>query len=99
MSTYKTAQLAQQNVKILAMLEAEMAMSTVIEEVNRMLVEPINHFMKVLIVIVDHTIRVVLFYLIEKLRLYIFRIHARILFQTMLEFARFTNEFSNRLFI
>lgn len=38
----KTAQLAQQNVKILAMLEAEMAMSTVIEEVNRMLVEPIQ---------------------------------------------------------
>lgn len=38
----KTAQLAQQNPKILAMLEAEMAMSTVLEEVNRILVKPIQ---------------------------------------------------------
>ena len=38
----KAAQLAQQNVKILAMLEAEMALSNVIEEVNRMLAEPIQ---------------------------------------------------------
>ena len=38
----KAAQLAQQNVKILAMLEAEMALSTVIEEVNRILVQPIQ---------------------------------------------------------
>ncbi|MEO4054587.1 YlbF family regulator [Solibacillus sp. CAU 1738] len=38
----KAAQLAQQNVKILAMLEAEMALSTVIEEVNRVLVKPIQ---------------------------------------------------------
>jgi len=38
----KAAQLAQQNPKILAMLEAEMAMSTVLEEANRMLVEPIQ---------------------------------------------------------
>lgn len=38
----KAAQLAQQNPKILAMLEAEMAMSTVLEEVNRILVQPIQ---------------------------------------------------------
>lgn len=38
----KTAQLAQENPKILAMLEAEMAMSTILEEANRMLVEPIQ---------------------------------------------------------
>ena len=38
----KTAQLAQSNVKILAMLEAEMAMSAILEEVNRSLVEPIQ---------------------------------------------------------
>ena len=38
----KAAQLAQQNPKILAMLEAEMAMSAVLEEVNRILVKPIQ---------------------------------------------------------
>lgn len=38
----KTAQLAQSNVKILAMLEAEMAMSAILEEVNQALVEPIQ---------------------------------------------------------
>lgn len=38
----KTAQLAQQNVKILAMLEAEMAMGTVLDEVNKVLVKPIQ---------------------------------------------------------
>ncbi len=38
----KTAQLAQQDVKILAMLEAEMALSTVIEEVNRVITQPIQ---------------------------------------------------------
>ena len=38
----KTAQLAQNNVKILEMLEAEMAMSAILEEVNRSLVEPIQ---------------------------------------------------------
>lgn len=38
----KTAQLAQTNVKILAMLEAEMAMSDILENVNRSLVEPIQ---------------------------------------------------------
>ncbi|WP_332648510.1 YlbF family regulator [Lysinibacillus sp. 54212] len=38
----KTAQLAQQNVKILAMLEAEMALSQIIEEVNRIIVKPIQ---------------------------------------------------------
>ena len=38
----KTAQLAQTNVKILAMLEAEMAMSAILEEVNQSLVEPIQ---------------------------------------------------------
>lgn len=38
----KAAQLAQQNVKILAMLEAEMALSNVIEEVNRILAQPIQ---------------------------------------------------------
>lgn len=38
----KAAQLAQQNYKILAMLEAEMALSKVIEEVNRILVKPIQ---------------------------------------------------------
>ena len=38
----KTAQLAQQNEKILAMLEAEMKLSTVIEEVNRILVKPVQ---------------------------------------------------------
>lgn len=38
----KTAQLAQQNYKIMAMLEAEMALSKVIDEVNRVLVQPIQ---------------------------------------------------------
>ena len=38
----KTAQLAQQNEKIVAMLEAEMKLSGVIEEVNRILVKPIQ---------------------------------------------------------
>lgn len=38
----KTAQLAQQDLKILAMLEAEMALSTVIQEVNRIITQPIQ---------------------------------------------------------
>lgn len=38
----KTAQLAQQDMKILAMLEAEMALSTVIQEVNRIITQPIQ---------------------------------------------------------
>jgi len=38
----KTAQLAQQNGKIVAMLEAEMKLSGVIEEVNRILVKPVQ---------------------------------------------------------
>ncbi len=38
----KTAQLAQQNEKIVLMLEAEMKLSGVIEEVNRILVKPIQ---------------------------------------------------------
>lgn len=38
----KAAQLAQQNEKISAMLEAEMALSKVIEEVNRILIKPIQ---------------------------------------------------------
>ena len=38
----KTAQLAQQDLKILAMLEAEMALSTVIEEVNRVVTQPVQ---------------------------------------------------------
>ena len=38
----KTAQLAQQNGKILAMLEAEMKLSSIIEEVNRILVKPVQ---------------------------------------------------------
>ncbi|KGR79951.1 YlbF family regulator [Ureibacillus manganicus] len=38
----KTAQLAQQNPKILAMLEAEMAVSKIIEEINRIIVKPIQ---------------------------------------------------------
>ena len=38
----KAAQLAQQNIKILAMLEAEMALSTIIEEVNRIITQPIQ---------------------------------------------------------
>jgi len=38
----KAAQLAQQNEKISAMLEAEMTLSKVIEEVNRILIKPIQ---------------------------------------------------------
>lgn len=38
----KTAQLAQQDLKILAMLEAEMALSKIIEEVNRVVTQPIQ---------------------------------------------------------
>ena len=38
----KTAQLAQQNVLILQMLEAEMAVSTIIQEINRIVVKPIQ---------------------------------------------------------
>lgn len=38
----KTAQLAQQNMKILEMLEAEMALSTTLEEVTRQITEPIQ---------------------------------------------------------
>lgn len=38
----KVAQLAQQNGKIIAMLEAEMALSKIIEELNRTLINPIQ---------------------------------------------------------
>ncbi|BAQ08675.1 hypothetical protein OXB_0203 [Bacillus sp. OxB-1] len=38
----KTAQLAQQNPKIMAMLEAEMKLSGLIEEVNRVLMKPVQ---------------------------------------------------------
>lgn len=38
----KTAQLAQQNEKILGMLEAEMALSATLEEVTRKITEPIQ---------------------------------------------------------
>lgn len=38
----KTAQLAQQNEKINAMLLAEMALSAVIEEINRVIVQPVQ---------------------------------------------------------
>ncbi|HWL26230.1 MAG TPA: YlbF family regulator [Ureibacillus sp.] len=38
----KTAQLAQQNPQILAMLEAEMAVGKIIEEINRIIVKPIQ---------------------------------------------------------
>jgi cell fate (sporulation/competence/biofilm development) regulator YlbF (YheA/YmcA/DUF963 family) len=38
----KTAQLAQQNQKIMKMLEAEMKLSSVIEEVNRVLMKPVQ---------------------------------------------------------
>jgi cell fate (sporulation/competence/biofilm development) regulator YlbF (YheA/YmcA/DUF963 family) len=38
----KAAQLAQSNPKIIAMLEAEMALSGIIEEVNRVLFQPIQ---------------------------------------------------------
>lgn len=39
----KTAQLAQQNLLILQMLEAEMAVSTIIQEINRIVVQPIQN--------------------------------------------------------
>jgi cell fate (sporulation/competence/biofilm development) regulator YlbF (YheA/YmcA/DUF963 family) len=38
----KTAQLAQQNSKIMSMLEAEMRLSGLIEEVNRILMKPVQ---------------------------------------------------------
>lgn len=38
----KTAQLAQQNPKIMAMLESEMKLSGLIEEVNRVLMKPVQ---------------------------------------------------------
>lgn len=38
----KTAQLSQQNPKIMAMLEAEMKLSGVIEEINRILMKPVQ---------------------------------------------------------
>ena len=38
----KTAQLAQQNPKIMKMLEAEMRLSGIIEEVNRVLMKPVQ---------------------------------------------------------
>lgn len=38
----KTAQLAQQNPKIMKMLEAEMKLSGLIEEVNRVLMKPVQ---------------------------------------------------------
>ncbi|MFS0577241.1 YlbF family regulator [Sporosarcina sp. 179-K 3D1 HS] len=38
----KTAQLAQQNPKIMAMLEAEMKLSGLIEEINRVLMKPVQ---------------------------------------------------------
>ncbi|OZS79035.1 hypothetical protein CF394_01035 [Tetzosporium hominis] len=38
----KTAQLAQSNEKILAMLEAEMKLSQLIEEINRVLLKPVQ---------------------------------------------------------
>ena len=38
----KTAQLAQSNQKIMAMLEAEMKLSGLIEEVNRVLMKPVQ---------------------------------------------------------
>lgn len=38
----KTAQLAQQNPKIAAMLQAEMQLSRIIEEVNRILMKPVQ---------------------------------------------------------
>lgn len=39
----KTAQLAQQNAKIMKMLEAEMKLSGLIEEVNRVLMKPVQN--------------------------------------------------------
>jgi len=41
-SAQKTAQFAQSNAKILAMLEAEMKLSGLIEEVNRVLMKPVQ---------------------------------------------------------
>lgn len=38
----KTAQLAQSNEKIMAMLEAEMKLSQLIEEINRVLLKPVQ---------------------------------------------------------
>ena len=38
----KTAQLSQQNPKIMAMLEAEMKLSGVIDEINRVLMKPVQ---------------------------------------------------------
>ena len=38
----KTAQLAQQNPLILQMLEAELALSSIIEEINRIIVKPVQ---------------------------------------------------------
>ncbi|MGH2319239.1 YlbF family regulator [Planococcus sp. SE5232] len=42
MNAQSTAQAAQQNEKILAMLEAEMGLSQMIEEVNRVLIKPVQ---------------------------------------------------------
>lgn len=38
----KTAQLAQENPKIMAMLEAEMKLSSLIEEINRVVLKPVQ---------------------------------------------------------
>lgn len=42
MGAQATAQAAQENPKILSMLEAEMALSQMIEEVNRVLIKPVQ---------------------------------------------------------
>lgn len=42
MSAQETAQAAQGNPKILAMLEAEMGLSQIIDEVNRVLIKPVQ---------------------------------------------------------
>ncbi|MGI2329438.1 YlbF family regulator [Planococcus sp. YIM B11945] len=42
MGAQQTAQAAQENPKILAMLEAEMGLSQMIEEVNRVLIQPVQ---------------------------------------------------------
>lgn len=42
MSAQATAQAAQENPKILAMLEAEMGLSQMIEEINRVLIKPVQ---------------------------------------------------------
>lgn len=42
MNAQSTAQAAQENEKILAMLEAEMGLSQMIEEVNRVLIKPVQ---------------------------------------------------------